>query len=90
MPCTWNPAMTCITLTIAVHVPMSRRAAIQADVDNAQGIIPRLFLLESKYVLAMLDAELVWVNAALADLHSGELSWSEAWIKNFAYPPRRC
>jgi DNA-binding PadR family transcriptional regulator len=46
--------------------------------------LPRLFLLEEEYRLAMLAAELAWIRGVLADLRSGTLSWSEAWLREMS------
>jgi DNA-binding PadR family transcriptional regulator len=48
---------------------------------NVPAGLPRLFLLEEEYRLAMLEAELAWIRGVLGDLHSGTLSWSEEWLK---------
>jgi DNA-binding PadR family transcriptional regulator len=43
--------------------------------------LPRLFLLEEEYRRAVATAELEWVRAVVADLHAGELTWSEEWLR---------
>jgi len=43
--------------------------------------LPRLFLLEEEYRRAVVTAELEWVRAVVADLHAGELTWSEEWLR---------
>jgi len=48
--------------------------------------LARLFLLESEYVLAVLKAELNWVTSIIADLRSGEITWSHEWLKAFMPP----
>jgi DNA-binding PadR family transcriptional regulator len=37
---------------------------------------PRLFLLETEYVRAVLATELAWVTGVVAELRAGRLSWS--------------
>ena len=54
--------------------------------DEAMGL-PRLFLLESEYLRAVLDAELSWVRAIVADLRAGRITWSEEWLRAFSEPP---
>jgi len=54
--------------------------------DEAVGL-PRLFLLESEYLRAVLDAELAWVRAIVADLRAGRLTWSEEWLRAFVEMP---
>jgi hypothetical protein len=51
---------------------------------NVPAGLPRLFLLEEEYRLAMLEAELAWIRGVLADLRSGRLSWSEEWLREMA------
>lgn len=55
------------------------RAAMTAVPD-----LPRLFLLDDEYALAVREAELKWVTGVLAALRSGELTWSEEWIRAIA------
>lgn len=43
--------------------------------------LARVFLVEDEYRRAMLEAELVWVRAAVADLRSGDLAWPAAGIR---------
>jgi DNA-binding PadR family transcriptional regulator len=43
--------------------------------------LPRLFLLEEEYRRAVVTAELEWVRAVVADLHAGELTWSEEYLR---------
>ncbi|MFD4255213.1 PadR family transcriptional regulator [Amycolatopsis thermoflava] len=55
------------------------RAALQAVPG-----LPRLFLLDEEYSIAVREAELKWVDCLLAALRSGELTWSEASIRAVA------
>jgi DNA-binding PadR family transcriptional regulator len=53
--------------------------------DQARGFgLPRLFLVEDEYRIAMMEAELTWVEAIIDALASGELTWSETWIRQIA------
>jgi DNA-binding PadR family transcriptional regulator len=52
------------------------RSRYEAEADT----VPRLFLIEVEYTTAMLDAELTWVRALLADLDHGGLTWTRDWI----------
>jgi len=45
--------------------------------------MPRLFVIEDEFRLAMLQAELDWVQAVVADLASGDLDWSAAKIRDW-------
>jgi len=56
-------------------------AAMDEAVEKyAQGL-PRLFLLEEEYIRAVLETELKWVRGLIADLRSGEITWSEEWMR---------
>jgi hypothetical protein len=46
--------------------------------------LPHLFLLDDEYRLALLTAELGWLDALLEEFARGELDWSEAWIAEVA------
>ncbi|MFG3699964.1 PadR family transcriptional regulator [Micromonospora sp. NPDC047620] len=45
--------------------------------------LPRLFLVEDEYRLAMMRAELAWVHALVADLHAGTLTWTGEWLADW-------
>ena len=47
--------------------------------------LPRLFLLEEEYRRAVLEAELGWLRAVIADLREGRLTWSEEWLREIAF-----
>ena len=62
------------------------RAGLAAD-RAAMGTVPdlpRLFLLDDEYSLAVREAELTWIDGVLAALRSGELTWSAEWIQAVA------
>ena len=46
--------------------------------------LPRLFLVENEYRLAVLRAELRWVRGLVDALRSGEITWDGAWLHAFA------
>jgi DNA-binding PadR family transcriptional regulator len=52
----------------------------------AEGL-PRLFLLETEYQRATLEAELEWVRTVVDDLRTGRLTWSEEWLRRFSEQP---
>ncbi len=67
----------------------ARLAEQIAAIDSAlrsSGNLPRLFLLEEEYMRAVLEAELKWVRALIADLRSGEIAWSDEWLRRFVPP----
>ncbi len=57
-----------------------RLDALEKPVPN----LPRLFLLESEFMAAIVRAEIKWVRAVNADLRSGKLTWSNAWLRRIA------
>jgi DNA-binding PadR family transcriptional regulator len=60
-------------------------AAIDKEINAVS--LPRLFLLESEYMKLMLETELTWVRSVIADLQSGQLTWTQDWMKP-AVPPK--
>ena len=52
----------------------------------AEGL-PRLFLLETEYQRATLEAELEWARAVVDDLRTGRLTWSEEWLRKYSEQP---
>jgi DNA-binding PadR family transcriptional regulator len=46
--------------------------------------VPRLFLIEGEYLLAVTTAERTWVSAIVDDLRNGRLIWDEAWVRAIA------
>lgn len=59
-------------------------ARIEATLASVGRMVPRLFLIEDEYRLAVLRTELEWVRAVTADLRAGRLTWSEEWFAAFA------
>lgn len=58
--------------------------AADAKAIAAVPALPRLFLLDDEYRGAIRLAELRWIEGVLAALRSGELAWSEEWIRAVA------
>lgn len=50
-------------------------ASIEAGLADTESL-PRIVLMDDEYRLAMVSAELTWLEGALADLRAGSLSWS--------------
>ena len=81
-----------VSPTQALESLTSRRAALQTRRDaSAQETadalamgLPHLFLLDDEYRVAMLDAEIAWLDGVIAELKSGELTWSQEWIDEIA------
>ncbi|HEY2857658.1 MAG TPA: helix-turn-helix transcriptional regulator [Terracidiphilus sp.] len=65
----------------AAHLNARSRAleaqigAYQTGLTAASVSVPRIHLIESEYLMAMLNAELAWVRALEADLRAGNLTW---------------
>jgi DNA-binding PadR family transcriptional regulator len=55
-------------------------ARISNQLDQAARV-PRLFLIESEFLLASLNTELAWVKSLIDDLDAGRLSWNDEWLR---------
>jgi DNA-binding PadR family transcriptional regulator len=51
---------------------------------RAAGDLPRLFLLDDDYRIALSSAELAFIQGLIIDLKSGSLRWNEEWIRKVA------
>jgi hypothetical protein len=56
-------------------------AAIDEEVRIHAAGLPRLFLLESEYRRAVLEAEMKWVGSVITDLRGGQLDWTDTWMR---------
>jgi DNA-binding PadR family transcriptional regulator len=61
-------------LEARVTAQEKRLAELRVEVPG----LPRLFLLDSEYMAAMVNAELEWIRGVLSDLASGELRYPTA------------
>jgi DNA-binding PadR family transcriptional regulator len=59
-------------------------AGTEAALAAAPPGLPRLFLLEEEYRMAVLQAQVEWLRGVIADLREGRLSWSEEWLREVA------
>jgi hypothetical protein len=50
-------------------------AAQTAGLAGAATLLPRIHLIESEYLVAMLQAELMWVRGLEEDLRTARLTW---------------
>ncbi|WP_319460810.1 PadR family transcriptional regulator [Micromonospora sp. RTP1Z1] len=57
---------------------LREREAVLAAVE-----LPRLFLIEDEYRLALLRTELDWVRRLAAELRAGTLTWSGEWLADW-------
>lgn len=67
--------------TAALAAELSR---IDAAIASTAGMLPRLFLVEAEYQRTLVQCELAWVRAIVADLASGALAWDAAWLREVA------
>ncbi|MEV6875552.1 PadR family transcriptional regulator [Amycolatopsis sp. NPDC051128] len=56
-----------------------RAEAQRAGLEQLRGVMPRLFLVEVEYDLAMTEAEARWVRTFLGELTSGAVPGTDAW-----------
>ena len=69
-----------------------RSAALAAEIAEIEAglrlggelALPRVVLLESEYLRVTRQAELAWVDAVVADLRAGRLTWSEEQMRAVA------
>ncbi|MBD5786986.1 PadR family transcriptional regulator [Cellulosimicrobium terreum] len=77
----------------AVDALRHRRTSLAAKVDGLRELLdeivvdgmPRRFLLDPYYELHMVDAELAWLDATIADVESGALSWTDQPSARFRF-----
>jgi DNA-binding PadR family transcriptional regulator len=60
----------------AVEAELERRRAVQHQLS---AVLPRLFLIEDEYELAMREAELRWVTAIAEELAAGTFPGMDGW-----------
>ncbi len=65
---------------VSVAAELDRIAAATASVQ----FLPRIVLIEDEYRIALLRAELAWVNGVVAELRDGRLSWDEDKLRTVA------
>jgi DNA-binding PadR family transcriptional regulator len=74
--------------TAELELRAQRLGAAMAETKSAlAGIpagLPRLFVLEEEYRVAVLEAELAWIHGVIDDLRAGRLTWSEEWLREIA------
>ena len=73
-----TPEETATWLEARLSVLAARQAALAAELKTYSVTLPRVFLLENEYQLAVMDAECQWVSQIIADIRSGTLDWGEA------------
>jgi DNA-binding PadR family transcriptional regulator len=66
-----------------------RVIALEAEIaerETSSAGLPRVFVVEEEYLVAVARAELAWTRAVIRDLGSGKLSWSGEWLRSFKPP----
>jgi DNA-binding PadR family transcriptional regulator len=58
--------------------------ATERELQSVPAGLPRLFVIEEEYRMAMLRADLDWTRGAIEDLREGRLDWSEEWLREIA------
>jgi DNA-binding PadR family transcriptional regulator len=53
----------------------------EQSLNEAPPGLPRLFLLEEEYRMAILRAELDWLRGVIEDLDTGRITWNEEWLR---------
>jgi DNA-binding PadR family transcriptional regulator len=53
----------------------------ERSLREAPPALPRLFLLEEEYRVAVLRAELDWLRGVVDDLDQGRITWTEEWLR---------
>ena len=56
-------------------------AEAEQSLNEAPPGLPRLFLLEEEYRMAILRAELDWLRGVIEDLDTGRITWNEEWLR---------
>jgi DNA-binding PadR family transcriptional regulator len=59
-------------------------ADAEQSLSGAPPALPRLFVLEEEYRVAILRAELDWLRGVIEDLDQGRITWSEEWLRKIA------
>ena len=72
---TFGPQEARAALTRRVKALEDKLTALDAELKEVASFLPRLFLIESEYQRAVLEAELTYVRSLVADFASGRLHW---------------
>ena len=71
-------------LELRVEKLSAELAGAQSALASVPPELPRLFLLEEEYRIALLGAELTFLSGVIEDLKAGRLTWSEEWLRQVA------
>jgi DNA-binding PadR family transcriptional regulator len=71
-------------LEVRVQRLSGELAETRAELSAIPPGLPRLFLLEEEYRIALLSAEVAFLSGLVDDLQAGRLTWSEEWLRQVA------
>jgi DNA-binding PadR family transcriptional regulator len=60
---------------------------LQDGIAAMTDFLPRVFVIEDEYRIALLRTELGWVRSLAAELREGRLGWTEEWLRSIADGP---
>ena len=67
----------------------TRRGLVEAEITATEAEmapLPRIFVLEDEYTLALRRAEVAWLGSVVEDLRSGALWWDLSLVRGFGEP----
>jgi DNA-binding PadR family transcriptional regulator len=73
-----------VQLDLRVQALAAEIERIDSELRRGMALVPRLFLLESEYLRAVLNTELTWVQSIVKELVTGQLTWNEEWLRAIA------
>ena len=79
-----TPADALIQLSQRALALTAEVERIDAELREGMELIPRLFLLELEYLRAIVNTEFTWVQAIIAELATGQLTWNAEWLRAIA------
>jgi DNA-binding PadR family transcriptional regulator len=78
-----DPADALAQLEARLSALVAEITAMRADLTSVPGL-PRLFLLDDEYQVAVREAEARWLEGVVDELRSGAMTWSQEWIRQVA------
>jgi DNA-binding PadR family transcriptional regulator len=76
-----TPADALLALRERIKTLDVEETRLRRNYEEALKQVPRLFLVESEYLMAVCRAEKVWVASLVSDIEAGRLVWSAESIK---------
>jgi DNA-binding PadR family transcriptional regulator len=76
-----TPADALVALRKRIETLDAEETRLGRDYEEFLKQVPRLFLVENEYLIAICRAERVWVESIVSDIESGRLVWSAESIK---------